>query len=57
MSEKFIFCFVDKDENGIFKDLTADVAQSKIEYWPSHKFDEGKINKFIKSVLLSMTLN
>ena len=57
MSEKFIFCFVDKDENGIFKDLTADVAQSKIEYWPSHKFAKGKINQFIKSVLLSMTLN
>ena len=57
MSEKFIFCYVKKDDNGIFKDLTSENSQCDSEFWLSHKPTSNKLSTLFKSALLSLTLN
>lgn len=47
---KYIFTFLDRDEDGLFKDMAehGDV----VEFWPSHK--EGtRLNKPFKKMLMN----
>ena len=45
---KYIFTFLDKDEDGLFKDMAehADV----VEFWPSHR-EDTRFNKPFKKLL------
>ena len=47
---KYIFTFLDKDEDGLFKDMAehADV----VEFWPSHRGDT-RFNKPFKKLLMN----
>ncbi|MCI8950922.1 MAG: hypothetical protein HFG49_12945 [Lachnospiraceae bacterium] len=55
--DKFIFTYIDKDENGIFRDLTSDEAKGIIEYLPSHKIYSGGIMLQIEKAALSDRIN
>lgn len=54
---KYIFCFVDKDEDGLFRDLTLEKNQQLIDYLPSHKLINNKLLKTIEKIALSYKLN
>ena len=47
---KYIFTFLDKDEDGLFKDMAehADV----VEFWPSHR-EDTRFNKPFKKLLMN----
>ena len=49
---KYIFTFLDKDEDGLFKDMAehADV----VEFWPSHREDTRFNKPFLWSFALSV---
>ena len=53
MKSKFIFSYIDKDSNGIYRDMTSDKALGIIDFWPSHKMFKGKYANTIKKALLS----
>ena len=53
MKSKFIFSYVDRDENGIYRDMTSDKAIGIIEFLPSHKMFKGKYTNTIEKALLS----
>ena len=57
MKAKFIFSYVDKDENGIYRDMTSDRAAGIIDFLPSHKIMQSKIGEKIKRALLSYRLH
>lgn len=47
---KYIFTFLDKDDDGLFKDMAehADV----VEFWPSHR-EDTRFNKPFKKLLMN----
>lgn len=53
MKSKFIFSYIDRDQNGIYRDMTSDKALGVIEFWPSHKMFKGKYANTVKKGLLS----
>lgn len=55
--DKFIFSYVDKDREGIFKDLTANEAKSTVDFLPSHKVFNSLFMNKIEKVCLSYKLN
>lgn len=57
MQEKFIFSYLNKDQNGLFRDLTLDANQSLIEFWPSHKLFKHSFPNTIKDIFLSKKIN
>ncbi len=52
MKSKFIFSYIDKDSNGIYRDMTSDKALGIIDFGPSHKMFKGKYANTIKRALL-----
>ena len=54
---KYIFCFVDRDENGLFRDLTSEENSHLIDFLPSHKVYSKKIISFVEKTALSYSLN
>ena len=54
---KYIFCFVDKDEDGLFRDLTLKKNKDLIDFLPSHKLYSSKILTIIEKTALSYKLN
>lgn len=58
MSNKFIFSYVDKNWDGIFRDLSLEAEKSeKLDFLYSHKRPDNTILKFIEKVLLSYKFN
>lgn len=57
MQEKFIFSYLNKDQNGLFRDLTLTANQSLIEFWPSHKQFKHSYQNIIKDIFLSKKIN
>ncbi len=55
MSDQIIFCYVDKDREGLFRDLTDE--NSGIAFLSSHKVYTGKISRLIERILLSNHLS
>lgn len=53
MAAKFIFSFIDRDENGIYKDMTSKRAEGIIEFLPSHKMFDSKLGEKVSKALLS----
>ena len=53
MKTKFIFSYIDKDENGIYRDMTSEKAKGIIEFLPSHKEVNGQFQNTVKRALLS----
>lgn len=53
MKSKFIFSYIDRDSNGIYKDMTSDAAIGIIDFLPSHKVFKGKLATTIEKALLS----
>lgn len=54
---KYIFCFIDKDEDGLFRDLTLEKNQHLIDFLPSHKLYNSKLITTIEKMALSYKLN
>ena len=54
--DKFIFAFVDKDKEGLFRDLTSDEAKTRIDFLPTHKRYSNKLINMIEKVCLSYQL-
>ena len=53
MKTKFIFSFVNRDENGIYRDMTSSKADGIIDFLPSHKVKNNIIARKVEQVLLS----
>jgi len=53
MKTKFIFSYIDRDENGIYRDMTSEKAKGIIEFLPSHKEVNGRFQNTVKRALLS----
>lgn len=53
MKTSFIFSYVDNDEEGIYRDLSAPQNKAIIEYLPSHVQFTNKYMEKIKKILLS----
>lgn len=58
MADRYIFSFVDKDRNGIFRDLTSpEKTEGKIDFLYSHKIPRNGLGKKLKKVSMSYRLN
>lgn len=53
MKTQFIFSYVDKDENGIYRDMTSNKALGIIDYLPSHKVIKSSLATKVEKILLS----
>ena len=54
---KYIFSFVDRDEYGLFRDLTAPENSGRIDFLPSHKQFDNRLLTLLEQTALSYRLN
>lgn len=52
MAAKFLFSYIDKDENGIYRDMTSQCGEGLIEYLPSHKIFKSSIGKNFEGIVI-----
>lgn len=53
VKSKFIFSYISKDENGIYRDMTSPKATGIVEYLPSHKVFHNRLLEILKQLCLS----
>lgn len=50
---EFIFCYINDDANGIYRDMTSEKAEGIISFLPSHRMSRNKILHILERALLS----
>lgn len=58
MADRYIFSYIDKNREGIFRDLTSpELTKGRIDFLYSHKVPQNELGKKLKKIALSYRVN